>query len=481
MALLAVVLLVAAGSWAFQHRGLGWGLHSGDAHEYAEMARRLSRGEGFTTGVIFPAELHLGATEAHPAVVRPPLWPLSLAALFTVFSPRGEVVNAAVLASFVATAAVAAGLATALAGPWAGLASGLAVAVSPSFGVLAVDGASETLFGLLVTLALLLLARRRSALAVGIVCGLAYLTRYNGAVLLPVAMVALAWSERRLRGALLCATGFALVAAPWWLRNAVAFGDPFYSLLSLNLYMSPEAQRANGSLLFTVEPDLASDLAMAPLAKLRANLPALLARWPLASANLAALAGVLLACVRRDRVSLAFVAVAVATTLAVAFAFPYGRYFAPLTPALLALGVAGWLRFGGRLALPALALLLVAAWLPPLPGDLDDMAIFRAAVPQLREARARDGAPARLDPDAPCFVGRPLVIAQAAARLAWEADTVAIYAPAEPAEFWRVVDGWPVAYAQLARLPVLRSPEFARRFEPRPECGADVFQLRQGS
>lgn len=475
--LIGLAALLAAASWFASHRGLGFELRSGDAHEYAEMGRRLVRGEGFTTGVIFPAELHLGAGPDHPAVVRPPAWPLALAGIFAVTGPRAGAVHAAVGLSFVGAVVLAALLAARLAGPRAGAVAAVATATSPQLLTLALDGASETAFAAAGVFVLWLLARRAHPFAIGAACGLAYLLRYNGAVFLPVALVAVA-ARGRARAGLACAGGFGLVALPWWLRNQLVLGDPFYSLLNLNLWMSPEVERANGSLLFAVEPDLGSELAMHPLAKLRVNLPALLAHFPLASANLAALAGVVLACIRGERTSWAFAAVAGATTLAVALAFPYGRYFVPLLPALLALGSAGWWRHGGRARVPALALLLAAPLLPAIPREPPDMEVFRAAVPALREARRRGAEPGVVRAGAGCLAGRPLVIAQAAARVAWEADAIAIYAPADPDEFWRIVAEQPVAWAQVSRLPVLAGERFAEEFAPRPGCGPDVYERR---
>ena len=49
--LLAVVLIGAA-AWGISHRHLPWKFLSGDEPEYAEVARRLADGRGFTTGIM---------------------------------------------------------------------------------------------------------------------------------------------------------------------------------------------------------------------------------------------------------------------------------------------------------------------------------------------------------------------------------------------------------------------------------------------
>ena len=73
----------------------------------------------------------------------------------------------------------------------------------------------------------------RLAALSGVVCGAAYLMRYNGAFLLIPGLAAMIWqdgtraSRARLAAAYLGV--FALVAAPWWWQNYVHHGSPFYS------------------------------------------------------------------------------------------------------------------------------------------------------------------------------------------------------------------------------------------------------------
>ncbi|MGH0032557.1 MAG: hypothetical protein ACQGVC_22425, partial [Myxococcota bacterium] len=346
-------------AWLVQHQGVPWLLGSGDAWEYAEMARRLARGEGFTTGVVYPAELWLGAGADHPAVKFPPLWPLLLAGPFALFGAGDAVAHATTGVVFATLVAVCSALATVLAGRGAGAVAALAVATQPWSLWLAVDAVSEPLFALTGAAGFLALALRAAPLWIGVACGLAYLARYNGAVLLPVALALLWWRARSPRALALCAAGFLACVLPWWVRNLWVVGDPFYSLLNLNLYIAPLMTRVGGSLFFQLEPDLASGVAADPLRKALAQLPLLLGRLPFASANLAAFAGVAWGCWRRDRLCLGFAVVAVATLGVVALALALGRYFVPLVPVMLALGAAAWVNHGGRLRAPALALLLL--------------------------------------------------------------------------------------------------------------------------
>jgi len=480
-ALLLCAALLGVACALFDLRGVAPAFRSGDALEYALMARHLARGEGFTTNLIYPPALWLGI-EAAPAVKYAPLWPLVLAGPFAAFGADASVARGVLVILFAALVTAAAALAAARGGLLAGAVAAVAVALSPEIRFFALDAVSETLFALAITLALLACARGASAFAVGLCCGLAYLTRYNGAVLLP-ALLPLVWArDRAVRTPVLCAAGFLAVALPWWMRNLLVTGDPFYSLLSLNLWVSPDPTPFGGSLFFQPEPDLGSAAAADPLAKLTGQLPFLLARLPLASANLAAFAGVLLGCLRRDLLCLAFAAICAASLVIAALALPLGRYLVPLLPASIALGAAAWTGHGGKLRVPALALLLLAPVLPRVPAPLPDVALVRATWEAERQADVQ-ALPVRETPDAlrACLAGRPAVIAEKAPRLAWDTDAIAIFSPLRPRDFWRIVEEQPVAFAQRRDLGPLEAERFAAEFAPRPDCGPGFYERRARS
>jgi len=445
------------------------------------MGRRLADGEGFTTGVVYPAELAFGADAEHPAVMRPPLWPMVLAAGFTLTGARAGTVHVAVLVCHLVAIAAAAALAWHLAGPLVGTLTGIATAATPQLTALTFDGLSEPLFAACVAMAFLLAARRSPPFAVGVVCGLAYLTRYNGAVLVPVLLLPVVAGRRMLPTLLAYGLGAAIVVVPWWIRNWVVAGDPFYSLLSLNLHFSTLQPTPRSSLYYQLVPDFGSAAAMAPLDKLPGNLSKLARNWPLAAVNLVACVGVALACLRKDRLSIAFALIAAATTLGIALALPNGRYFVPFAPVLIALGASGWKRYGGRLAVPMLALLVATPLLPHVVPDLHDVALMRRARSIVREQVANGTYAANLERTrklASCLSGRPLVVSSNAAELAWSADVVAVYQPSSPGDFWRIVDEHPVRFVQTSDLRGVDRRRFDRLFRARPECGADLYERR---
>jgi hypothetical protein len=478
-----LVVLGALAHWYWIHPPAPWGLWSGDAHEYAVLARRIAGGEGFTTGVILPAELSFGSGADHPSVLRAPLWPLVLAGFFSVLGPEAWVIHLAVLLFHLGTVALATVLAMSLAGTVPGLIAGVAVAASTPLVLFTIDGISESLFGFLTTLTFLLCARGGGAAWIGVVCGLAYLTRYNGFVLLAPACLVLAGRPRPLRGLLVCSAGVLAVCAPWWIRNFLVAGSPLYTLYNLSMYFRPEMRALNSSLWYALDPSPDHPAAMHPLEKFWILLPQVLARFSLASANLVALAGTFLACIQRDRLGLGFVAIVLASTIVLAMGLPNGRYLIPFVPAMLAIGAAAWWRTLPVVRIPALAAMLVLPLLPAYPPETQDLELYRRVVrfgqalggeipPEFFVGKARPETLAR------CLADRPVVLAQDAPQLVWRTDAIAIHLPSSRTDFWRIVEEHPVRFAQIRRYPRISKEEFDRHFELRPECAPDLYEFR---
>jgi 4-amino-4-deoxy-L-arabinose transferase-like glycosyltransferase len=484
VAQLLAIMFVAAAAWGIAHRDLPWTFLTGDEAEYAEVARRLADGRGFTTGIIYPIEIQWGVHEQHPSLLRAPMWPLTLAAVFLWTGPEEAAAIATAAVCHVVTSGLIFALGFALAGPWAGLAAGVAVATSPDVLLYAQLGASETLFGLLIAVFFVLLAHRVDAFWIGLACGLAYLTRYNGGLLLVVAGVLIALRQvtrpvRPFQAILRLGLGFALVAGPWWLRNFIVTGDPIYSLYGVTLHFSPKLLPPNGSLIYMIEPDLNSPAAMDPLDKLRLLLPTAFAHWPLWTPNAVACAGWLLGCIRREKLSLSLLGVAVVTTVVISTMALRGRYLIPFIPVMIGLGSAAWIQYGGRLRYPALMLMLLAPLAPTFPEALFDTRLAHQHLDQVRE-RMHSGSPI---PDsmaskfASCLGSRPLVIAQNGAAVNWASNSVTLHMTRTDEDFWRLVGDYPVEYVRLQpKHRLLASPRFLERFARSPECGSGVYR-----
>jgi len=472
--------LLAAFTWLWSHQPLPWALWDGDEMEYADIGRHLARGDGFTTNLIYPVELDFGVAENHSSLVRPPLWPITMAAAFVISGPEEWAVHVVLLLLFSLSAALAASLGQQIAGGWAGAIAGVAVATSPQGQVLALLAGTETLLAVLILLVFLLLARQTRGLWLGVVCALAYLTRYNAISLLPVVLLALALGPSPRRAVVECLTGFVLVAMPWWIRNWVLTENPFFTYYRWAMYFGLTDRSMTTTLMHMLVPDVTAPWAMDPVEKARTLLPVFLAQWPLASANLSACVGLLVACFRRDRLSLAFALLAVGTTIGLSLALPRARYFAPMFPALLVLGTTGWLRFGGRIRYIGLALLLAAPLIPSIPEEFNDMQLFRTV---LLEAEHRPEIIIDRGPDwAQCIarVEKPLVVGEDASAVVWLTEATTIWLPALEDDFWEVIGRYPVNFVRIRERRDLITPRFEEEFELLPGCGPNLYRPRTG-
>jgi 4-amino-4-deoxy-L-arabinose transferase-like glycosyltransferase len=479
--LIGLPVLVALAHWWWIHPE-SWPLTSGDAYHYALLARRLAGGEGFTIGSIFPVELDHGVSRDHPSLLRAPLWPLTLAAGFRLFGPETTVVHGTLLVFYLGTVGAATALAMTLGGSGLGLLAGLAIATCPSLAIYAVDGLSEVSFAFWVTLAFLLLAREASAVAIGAVCGLAYLTRYNGVVLLAAAVPLLVARRSPLRALLALAGAFGLVALPWWVRNFLVVGDPFYSLYRWVPFMDPWVGAvglrppADLSLWLQLDPASARN-GVEPLGKAIELLPKFIAQFPLAAANLAALLGVLGACARRERLALGFLVLVAGTTFVIAFTFFVGRFLQPLVPVMIALGAAAWGRAPRPLGIAGLAGLLLAPLLPAFPREIPDVRLWRAVVYDRAGATPWSAPTAEADPGR-CLTRHSLVVSSEASRLAWETDAIVVELPASVRDFRRILERYPVEFVHLPSpspgLQRLLEANFVRR----GDCGPHIYARR---
>lgn len=264
------------------------GLWRPDAFDYAQIARELHAGNGFTTRQAIYL-LHLewlsdtgGLHEAWPNLHRFPLPPVAIAAAFSLFG----VGTTAVVAYGIAFHALTSGLLFA----WGRQVGGLPVACASSLLVTAnaamletsPSGLAEPPEIFFFTLALYGLWRFRSQpgnagiAAAGAALGLAALARTNALFAAPVLLVCLVVrNPLRRRQVTLWLGGLALVLAPWLLRNVALTGDPFFSLHSY--FLLPAGTEPGGWKWDLGEPWVTGFVS--PLQFLLANPGAVFAKW----------------------------------------------------------------------------------------------------------------------------------------------------------------------------------------------------------
>ena len=202
----------------------------GDGYFFHEVARLVADGQGWLN----PGELTHG--NHYPTAEHPPLFPLLLAGLdkLGVTGYDGQ----RLLVTLIGTGAVVAAglLGKRVAGAGVGLLAALLAAVYPT--LVAADGAlmSESLYGLLVALALLAALRvvddpaPLRVATLGAAIGLAALTRSEALLLLPLLGLPVAWHaafggpRARVLALVVLVLAAAVVVAPWTVRNWNAFG-----------------------------------------------------------------------------------------------------------------------------------------------------------------------------------------------------------------------------------------------------------------
>src|SRR3954452_2543629 len=187
-------------------------LVQGDAMTFHQVAQHLAGGEGFR------APFTAGRTAEHP-----PAWEVVLAAADKL-GANGYLAHRLIGALIGTVTVVLIGLlGRAVAGSRVGLVAAGIAALYPMLWTADVSLMSETLYGALLVGALLAAVARR-AVVLGVLLALAALTRGEALLLVPLLAGPLLWRSPRALAA--CVVAFALVLAPWTIRNLTTFETP---------------------------------------------------------------------------------------------------------------------------------------------------------------------------------------------------------------------------------------------------------------
>lgn len=264
-------LLFALAFWLLDLGVLGAGTPHplDDVWEYAVAARALIEGDGFRTPMIHPPLWAMrDAAGTVPILIHGPLVPVLFVPLVLVFGPHAPDGAAWLAAAFaVAGALLTFRLGAARFGPPVGAAAaGLFTASPLTLQSVHHDLALLAGAALLAAALALLLDPRPRRFASGAALGLAYLARPEMLLAAPL----LAIGAGRSWGRLLA--GFALVAAPWWIHQWLATGQPFFNLSSYLLIGYWSRDELSPLRDFSLTPARWPEV-------LRQTLPALPAKW----------------------------------------------------------------------------------------------------------------------------------------------------------------------------------------------------------
>lgn len=256
--LLLILLLLGLAVWGLYYSSHFNGLYAPDAMEYASVARNLYIGRGYTNSSIWPVELLSDKTLSFPAIRRLPLHPLVMTTFFHFF---GISDMAAALSSslfFILTIPVIFLLARELFDTSVAVISTVWYIFDPGLLGFSISGLSEPLFTFLLAIALYLMVLSQSPVRLflmGIVWGLAGLTRPNALFLfLPVVAYVYLFAKGRRGSQLIPLLGaFIIIMAPYWVRNYLTFGSPFFNTQIYSLLFNPQIYPGH-SLVMTVNP-----------------------------------------------------------------------------------------------------------------------------------------------------------------------------------------------------------------------------------
>ena len=214
---LVVALLARLGYWVFITPDYS---PDSDAAQYFDLARNIVNGHGYA--MTFPQ------LELHPTAFRPPGYPYALAAVFKVFGVHMGVGAGRALSLVCGLVAIALVymLVRRISTPLAAMVAGLCMALYPA--LIANDTVllTESMSLALLAGVLLALVARRWPLAAAL-CGMLILTRASAQYLMfPLALWVL-WQLgwRRALGFLLIV---AAVLSPWFIRNQIQLGSPYF-------------------------------------------------------------------------------------------------------------------------------------------------------------------------------------------------------------------------------------------------------------
>jgi peptidoglycan/LPS O-acetylase OafA/YrhL len=237
------ITLIAVGGLAIRVAYVLWTPHlhlGGDAAYYHYQANLLANGHGFAEPFTY-----LGTKRIVPSAYHPPLWTLYLSAFSVVGLKSWLTHRLAGCLLGTASIVVIGYLGRKVGGVRVGLVAAGLAAVYPLVWINDVVGLSEAMV-LLTCGATLLLAYRLverptagRAVALGVACGLAALSRTEQVLLLPIlvvpliAMLRTETARRRLALVAVCGLSATAVLSPWVIRNLVVFDHPV--LLSTNI------------------------------------------------------------------------------------------------------------------------------------------------------------------------------------------------------------------------------------------------------
>lgn len=239
--ILGLVLIVFAARFG--------GITDPNVADYAQIARHVARGEGFTTSVLSPLSLSIvPRTEGHPELSRPPLYVCFLALAMLIGGATDTTVGLTSAFFFLATLVLTYLVARRCFDEQVAVFAVIITAIAAPLLRNVVTGSDTALLTFMVTLLFGVVFWRETSetrrdhwwpIVFGVLLGVCYLVRYEAIALVPAVLTYYWLSRRRAawRGCGMIMLAFGVVIAPWVIRSSIVAGRPLASLHRYELVM----------------------------------------------------------------------------------------------------------------------------------------------------------------------------------------------------------------------------------------------------
>lgn len=255
--LVLLVALLVIVSYLMYHAGRFKGISDINAMDYGQVARNLANGDGYTTKIVRPLSLaRVPRIEKHPELTLSPVHPWIAAQFMKLMPDDSRALALSCGLGFLLTAPVVFFLGWQFFDIRTGYLATALYATNLLLLGYSISGLETTWLCLWVSLLFLVLhalARKQRwrlvlATIAGLLMGLIYLTQVLWIVVLPlIAIYILVSSDRlgRWTTLLVFLVVFAVVIAPWCVRNVNVVGDPFFNFRAAESIMGTRTHPGN--------------------------------------------------------------------------------------------------------------------------------------------------------------------------------------------------------------------------------------------
>lgn len=220
------------------------GFTHNDSSDYAQLARNIYEGKGYSTSVLRPLVYKFYQTLPQPEITRVPGYPYLLALFFKLFGPSDSSIIIVNSISYVTLVLLVYLLAYKLSGHiFASLASALMVACTQSFLVQSLYAEPNVMCAaLFIAFFYFYFQYPQRILIHGILLGIIYLVRPNMqfvffAFLLIMIFQPSVSMKEKIKTMTQLSAGFLIGVCPYLIRNFIVTGNPFFSLYSYSFLL----------------------------------------------------------------------------------------------------------------------------------------------------------------------------------------------------------------------------------------------------